>query len=108
MAFYEIGHTEQTWMNDELAFERNERQREERDMRDWQDNDLSREQVIAELSGMPQYCDGSGVLEERYIDVDQTEVVSCPGCIACDMELVEFVRRKPAGREIGKASERVA
>lgn len=28
-------------------------------------------------------CDGSGVQDERYIDVDQTEVTLCPGCSAC-------------------------
>lgn len=29
-------------------------------------------------------CDGSGVQEEYYIDVGQTNVIPCPGCKNCD------------------------
>jgi len=30
-------------------------------------------------------CDGSGIIDEYYIDVDQTQVVKCAGCPACEL-----------------------
>ena len=40
-------------------------------------------------------CDGSGIIEEMYFDVDQTEVIRCQGCAACDEELRLIERRAP-------------
>src|SRR5581483_7124783 len=89
-------YSEQTWRNDADARERVEALREQAAMCDWQ-NDFR-----------PQLCDGSGILEETYTDVDQADVVRCPGCPACDLERVEFTgtRQRAEESEIARATRR--
>jgi len=66
---------------DEQAFERDSNARE-RAIESWE-----KMQMRDVCYDVPvQYCDGSGVIEERYVDVDQTEVVKCPGCVACALQ----------------------
>lgn len=114
MAFNnDLASYESTWMNDADSYDRSERQREEREMQDW---DMTEEEAIAarreasELAQWPITCDGSGILEEFYVDVDQTEVVKCQGYPACDLELAGFagVRRKSAAAEVSAPAQRVA
>jgi hypothetical protein len=69
------GYDEQTWRNDADFRERAEAKRERIEMQD----------VIFDHAELAR-CDGSGVLDETYIDVDQTRVIACPGCVACRLE----------------------
>lgn len=87
MTFTDIDYTESNWRNDEAAYDRTERAREFRHMQDWQVDDV---QLLAEArkEATEQYqwpitCDGSGILSEEQIDVDQTRVIVCQGCPAC-------------------------
>lgn len=56
-------------------------------------------QEAADLAQWPITCDGSGVLSEIQTDVDQTDVIPCRGCPACDLGRVEIAERKPMGFE---------
>lgn len=103
--FSTVDLSEMNWTNQSSSYDRSSRRREARDMGDWQEQDFAREdaarnaaaavhQVREEAadSMMPILCDGSGVVEEEYFDVDQTWVVKCVGCPACrgEEEAVEF------------------
>src|ERR1035441_4689175 len=66
-------YTEPMWRDDADARERAAVRDEEMQMQDWHAGPLA----LAR-------CDGSGILEEFYIDVDQTQVIRCPGCCACE------------------------
>jgi hypothetical protein len=64
-------YTEQDWRNDADARERADWQRDEIALGDFEEF-------------RPQLCDGSGAIDEYYVDVDITNIVPCPGCPACD------------------------
>lgn len=83
--YWQNDYSEQTWRNDADARERSEARREAIAMSDWQ-NDFR-----------PQLCDGGGILEEHYTDVDQTTATKCPGCPACETEseIDRATRRAP-------------
>ena len=115
MAFNkDLSSYESTWMNDSYARERAYNESEERDLSDWQEEDAAlldqARKEAAEHTPRIAYaaCDGSGIAEEYYIDVDQTHIIPCPGCIACDLELVEFRGRKPISAEGAHAERKVA
>ena len=76
-------YTEPMWRDDADARERAAARDEEMQMQDWHAGPLA----LAR-------CDGSGILEEFYIDVDQTQVIRCPGCCACEEGELEQARRR--------------
>ena len=41
-------------------------------------------------------CDGSGIIDERYVDVDYAIVTECEGCPACDELLAEIAAEMEA------------
>lgn len=129
--------SETTWRNDADARERAQNSWNRRDMGDWQEADFrimdrERNQAHKEAAEATRMavarCDGSGIIEEYYIDVDQTNVIACPGCFACELvmaavadlpgdnssmpdwmepELVEFRgTRKPVGSEVRPAIQK--
>ena len=78
-------YTERMWRHEADAAERTQARNEKMLMPDWQ----------AEPVALAR-CDGSGILEESYIDVDQTHVILCPGCCACEeSDLEQATRRAP-------------
>jgi hypothetical protein len=96
----DLAYSERTWQNDADAREHAQQGREEIEMQDWQEQDA---ELLDQARHAPRIalarCDGDGILEEYYFDVDQTHVIMCPGCCACEPELVEFNGRKPAMSE---------
>lgn len=125
MAFNaDLSYLESSWQMDADFRDADMRDREAREMQDVEIFTGTPEQEeafaaarreAAESAQWPITCDGSGILEEYYIDVDQTEVIECKGCPACDFELAEFsgagVRKMPAKTEEAPAlagSRRVA
>lgn len=123
----DLASYESTWKRDCDFRESSSRRRESRDMQDWQDSDVvpypafvptsshsvnpeldEARKEGAELNQWPVCCDGSGIVDEFYIDVDQTQVIECKGCPACDAELVEFRggRRKGVSSEVATPASR--
>lgn len=132
MAFNpDLASYESTWQNDADARERSYNRREARDMQEvefFADARMLEAHALAYDLSLPVSCDGSGVVEETYIGVDQTRVIPCKGCPACEMamtqllqaddrqepewmcepEMVEFgVSRKSAGREVEQRPRRI-
>src|SRR6185437_6631699 len=105
----DIAFSELAWQNDSYAREISQRNREERDMQDWQILSEEEEEEAAAAraavreaafeASLPvaSCCDGSGVVEETYVGVDQTFVVACKGCPACDLAAAEEVQQQFLG-----------
>lgn len=107
MDFSHIDHTEQNFNRDNELRDRMYNERTERDMRELIIEQEEARHEAAVLAQWPVTCDGSGIIDEFYIDVDQTQVIACKGCPACDLELVEFRgRRKPMAVEAGDVARK--
>lgn len=76
-------YTEKQWRSDADARERAAARDEQLQMQDWYGDPVAFAR-----------CDGSGILEEFYVDVDQTQVIRCPGCCACEEGELEQARRR--------------
>jgi hypothetical protein len=77
--YHDTDYSEANWRNDDAAQESAASARDARDLQDWQETDLA-----DDGDTRPLRCDGDGILQEYYTDVDQTQVIPCPGCPACD------------------------
>ena len=76
-------YSEQVWRNDTETRERGQARNEMIQMKDWQ-----AESFASSL------CDGSGILEDFFIEVDQTQVIPRPVCCACQESDLEQARRR--------------